>query len=194
MLKFVMVGSDHNLLRKREFFNFLNQRKDLLDGVVISGGEPTIMPDLIPFMVKIKEMGFLVKLDSNGVSPLFLQRVMAEEIVDYIAMDIKAPLSKYSHVVGRPVYVDAIKKSIECIKQSTVPYEFRTTLVKSMLSIDDLKEIGEELSGANVYYLQKFIPTKTLNPQFLKKVSYNDEELQDIRTMLQGYVKVCAIR
>ncbi len=180
---------------EQEIIYFLETRKGLLDGVVITGGEPSMHGDnLISFIKKIKKIGFLVKLDTNGVAPLFLQRVIAEKLIDYIAMDIKAPFSKYSEVVGRPVYIDAIKKSISCIMQSGIPYEFRTTLVKSQLSFGDIKEIGESLEGAQMYYLQKFIPTKILNPQFLRKTSYSDDELKELQTMMLSYVKNCEIR
>ncbi len=174
---------------------FLDERKGMLDGIVITGGEPTMHGEkLISFMRKVKHRGFLVKLDSNGVDPDFLQEAIEENLVDYIAMDIKSPLRKYSQTVSRPVDTDAIKSSIAIILESNIPYEFRTTVVRSMLSIDDIEEIGKEIKGATNYYLQKFVPTKILNPQFLKKVTYNDEEFAKIQTMMGQYVSFCGIR
>lgn len=174
---------------------FLDERKGMLDGVVITGGEPTMHGEkLISFMRKVKHRGFLVKLDSNGVDPDFLQEAIEEKLVDYIAMDIKSPLRKYSQTVARPVDIDAIKSSIAIILESNIPYEFRTTVVRSMLSIDDIEEIGREIKGAANYYLQKFVPTKILNPQFLKKVTYDDEEFARIQTMMGQYVSFCGIR
>jgi pyruvate formate lyase activating enzyme len=149
---------------------------------------------LISFMREVKARGFLVKLDSNGVDPEFLQKVIDEKLVDYIAMDIKSPFAKYSQTVTRPVDINAIKKSIEIIKKSGIDYEFRTTIVKSMLSVEDLEQIGREIKGASMYYLQKFIPTKSLNPQFLKKVTYGDEEFIDIQMIMEKYVSFCGIR
>lgn len=174
---------------------FLDSRKGMLDGIVITGGEPSMHGEnLISFMKEVKRCGFLVKLDSNGVNPGFLEKVFAEKLVDFIAMDIKSPLVKYTETVGRPVNIDAIKKSIEIIKKSGIEYEFRTTIVKSMLSVEDLEQIGKEIKGANTYYLQKFIPSKILNPQFLKKVTYSDEEFLLIKKMMEKYVSFCGIR
>ncbi len=174
---------------------FLDSRKGMLDGIVITGGEPTMHGDsLVTFMKEVKKRGFLVKLDSNGVDPSFLEKVITEKLVDFIAMDIKAPLVKYTETVGRPVNINAIKKSVKLIKESGIDYEFRTTIVKSMLSLDDLEQIGREIAGAKVYYLQKFIPSKILNPQFLKKVTYSDEEFVTLQKNMEKYVTFCGVR
>lgn len=176
-------------------FDFLDERKGILDGIVITGGEPTMHNEkLMSFMREVKRRGFLVKLDSNGVDPAFLRKAIDEKLVDYIAMDIKSPLSKYSQTVARAVNVIAIKESIDIIKGSNIEYEFRTTIVKSMLSSEDIEQIGREIKGATTYYLQKFVPTKILNPQFLSKVSYNDLELAGLKTMMERYVSFCGIR
>ncbi len=175
--------------------DFLNERKNMLDGVVITGGEPTMHGEkLISFMKKVKRLGFLLKLDTNGVNPQFLQEVIEKQLVDYIAMDIKSPFKKYSQIVARPVNLNELRKSIEIILKSEVPYEFRTTVVKEMLSIEDFEEIGKEINGAKAYYLQKFIPTKILNSQFLKKVTYSDEEFDVIQNNMKQYVAYCGVR
>lgn len=180
---------------EKAVFDFLDERKGMLDGVVITGGEPTMHNEkLMQFCKEVKRRGFLVKLDSNGVDPAFLEKAIDEKLVDYIAMDIKSPLSKYSQTVARAVNVEAIKKSIEIIKGSGIDYEFRTTIVKSMLSPEDIEGIGKEIQGATTYYLQKFVPTKILNPQFLSKVSYSDEELANLKAMMEKYVSFCGIR
>lgn len=174
---------------------FLDTRKGMLDGVVITGGEPTMHGEkLLSFMKEVKKRGFLVKIDSNGVDPEFLERALDEKLVDFIAMDIKSPLQKYTQTVARPVDVNAIRRSVEIIKNSGIDYEFRTTIVKSMLSMEDLEQIGKEIQGAKAYYLQKFIPSKILNPQFLKKVTYSDEEFVVIKGTLEKYVTFCGIR
>jgi pyruvate formate lyase activating enzyme len=176
-------------------FKFLDERKGMIDGIVITGGEPTMHgPKLISFMREVKQRNFLIKLDTNGVHPEFIQEAIDENLVDYIAMDIKSPLSKYSQTIARPVDIDAIKSSVRVIIGSGIPYEFRTTIVRSMLSVEDIEEIGKEIKGATNYYLQKFVPTKILNPQFLKKVTYNDEEFARIQTMMGQYVSFCGIR
>ena len=109
-------------------------------------------------------------------------------------MDIKSPLRKYSQTVSRPVNVDAIRESIELIMSSGIEYEFRTTIVKALLSPVDIEEIGKEIAGAKKYFLQKFIPTKLLNPQFLRKVTYTDHEFRQFQLIMQNYVTHCGIR
>jgi pyruvate formate lyase activating enzyme len=166
----------------------------MLDGVVITGGEPTMHDDLLDFMRQIKEEGFDIKLDSNGTNPEALQQAIDRKLVDYIAMDIKAPLARYSNLVARPVDISALARSIELIMSSPVDYEFRTTVVKALLSPQELMEIGKEIEGARRYFLQKFVPTKLLNPQFRKKATYNDAEFENIRNVLSNYVQYCEVR
>jgi pyruvate formate lyase activating enzyme len=181
-------------ISERELYDFLDTRKDMLDGVVITGGEPTMHDDLPRVMKEIKDRGFLVKLDSNGTNPAMLRDAIRERIVDFIAMDIKSPLSKYGATVARPVDSDAIRESIDLLMQSPIDYEFRTTVVKSLLSQEDIEQIGREIQGAKTYVLQKFIPTKILNPQFRNKVSYSDEEFKQLQKILTAYVEQCLIR
>lgn len=181
-------------LSEATILDFLDTRRELLDGVVITGGEPTMHEELPVFMRRIKDKGFLVKLDTNGTNPKLLQRVIDEGLVDYIAMDIKSPLEIYSQTVARPVDVESIRESIRILLSSPVDHEFRTTVVKSLLSPEDLKSIGETIRGARRYYLQKFVPTKILNPQFKRKVTYTDEEFEEFRSMMSNYVETCNIR
>ena len=181
-------------ISEQEFFDFLDTRKGMLDGVVITGGEPTMHEDLPRVMQEIKRRGFLVKLDSNGTNPKMLREVIKKTLVDYIAMDIKSPLASYGHTVARPVDTEAIRESVALIMASGVPYEFRTTLVKGMLSLGDIRQIGREIQGAKLYVLQKFVSTKILNPQFRHKTSYSDEEMKEFQDMLSVYVDQCHIR
>lgn len=177
-----------------DFFSFLKKRIGLLDAVTITGGEPTLHKDLPNFIKEIKDLGFLVKLDSNGTNPGMLQKIINEKLVDYIAMDIKSPLEKYSVTVGRPVEAQNIQTSVNLLKENNVPYEFRTTVVKSMLSPNDFHAIGKLIKGASDYYLQKFIPTKILNPGFHKKVTYTDAEFAELQKIMSQYVGQCLIR
>jgi pyruvate formate lyase activating enzyme len=179
-----------------EVFALLARKTGFLDGIVITGGEPTMHgDDLLRFMAEVKSRGFLVKLDSNGTNPDVLRKAIERHLADYLAMDIKAPLSKYNAAVGRPVDTAAIRASIELIKASAVPYEFRTTVVKSMLSPEDIEAIGRDIQGARRYYLQKFISSNLmLNPQFKKKTTYSDEEFETIRQTLHRYVESCEVR
>lgn len=171
------------------FFEFLNKRKGKLDGVVITGGEPTLHgKDLIEFIKEVKSLGFLVKLDTNGTHPDVLQELLNENLLDYIAMDIKAPLAKYKTITQTDIDTKIIKKSIDMIMNSGVDYEFRTTIVKSQLSVEDLRQIGELIQGAKRYYMQKFLATKILDETLMSEESYTDEEFKNLRTILEEYI------
>lgn len=171
------------------FFEFLNKRKGKLDGVVITGGEPTLHgKDLIEFIKEVKSLGFLVKLDTNGTHPDVLQELLNENLLDYIAMDIKAPLAKYKTITRTDIDTKIIKKSIDIIMNSGVDYEFRTTIVKSQLSVEDLRQIGELIQGAKRYYMQKFLATKILDETLMSEESYTDEEFKNLHTILEEYV------
>lgn len=175
--------------------SFLSTRQGMLDGVVITGGEPTMHGDnLLAFMERVKDLGFFVKLDTNGTNPEFIVTATNEGLVDYIAMDVKAPMSTYHRVVSRPVDTDALQTSIRLISSGPVLYEFRTTVIKALLSPADLEEIAQTISGARQYYLQKFIPTKILNPQFKRKVTYTDDEFVNFQKTAAKYVEYCGIR
>lgn len=140
---------------EEEIFEYLNLRKNILDGVVITGGEPTVQKDLKGFIKKIKDLGLLVKLDTNGGNPKVLQELIDEELVDYVAMDIKNIFNKYNITSGKKINLDNIKKSIEILKASKIDYEFRTTIIKEMHSLDDIISICK-LVGDAKYYLQNF--------------------------------------
>ena len=189
-----LVEETADEIPEEEFFTFLEKRVGLLDAVSITGGEPTMHDDLIEFIRRIKKLGFLVKLDSNGTRPEFLKTLIDEKLVDYIAMDIKSPLEKYAQTIARPVDVEKIQASIDLLIQNKVPYEFRTTVVKALLAPEDFHGIGELIKGAEKYYLQQFVPTKLLNPQFMKKAVYSDDEFKELQTIMNKYVKSCQIR
>ncbi len=181
-------------ITEHEFFDFLDERRKLVEGVVVTGGEPTMHADLPDFLKKVRARNVSVKLDTNGTNPAMLKDLIEGTLVDYVAMDIKSPLRSYSRTVARPVDIEAIAKSIGILLSASVEYEFRTTLVKALVSPDDLEEIAREIRGAKRYYLQKFIPTKLLNPQFRKKATYNDEELAALQAAAARYVDYCGIR
>lgn len=170
----------------------MNSRKGKLDGVVITGGEPCLQKDLIDFIKQIKDMEFLVKLDTNGTFPSVLKDVLP--LVDYIAMDIKAPLYKYRDITQVNIDTEKIKESINIIMNSGIDYEFRTTVVKSQLDKKDFISIGELIKGAKKYYLQKFIPSKTLDKRLMSEKTYSDKEFSDIVDILSLYVKDVAFR
>jgi len=175
--------------------SFLRKRVGKLDGVVITGGEPLLQHDLIEFIERIKEMGYLVKLDTNGSYPENLKRVLAKNLIDYIAMDIKAPLEKYHNVVQTDVRTEKIMESITIILNSNIDYEFRTTVVKNLLTEDDLICIAKLIRGAKRYILQKFVMSKILDKSFANNVKYfSENELNIIKEKVKKYVGECIIR
>jgi len=182
-------------LEEEQLWEFLQRRLHKLDAVVITGGEPTLHDGLELFIEKIKTMGFLVKLDTNGSDPRVLKNLLSENLLDYVAMDIKAPLEKYSEVTRMPVDVKRIEESITLIRQSHLDHEFRTTIAKNLLSEDDVLSIAKMLRGEKLYFLQNCVPTKVLDPHFLAEfVPYTREELQNMAQLAQSYVEKCFVR
>ena len=170
-----------------EVFEFLKTRQGKLDGVVITGGEPCLQKDLPEFIKQVKELGFAVKLDTNGSFPEMLEKVLPD--LDYVAMDIKAPLEKYSQIVNVDIDTSKILKSIEVLKNGGVDYEFRTTVVKSQLSFEDFEKIGQLIQGAPRYYLQRFEASKILDKSLENEKTYSTEEFERIIDILKSYVK-----
>jgi len=181
-------------IKEKDVLDFLQTRRGKLDAVAITGGEPTIQNNLTPFIIQIKKMGFAVKLDTNGSKPQVIKALIAEKLLDYIAMDIKAPLEKYEKIVNVPVNSESIKESIEIILHSKIPYEFRTTVVQSQLEEKDIINIAKLISGASQYVLQNFVPAKTLDKIFLKEKSHPDEIFQKIKKRLEHQIPTVLIR
>ncbi|HUN55470.1 MAG TPA: anaerobic ribonucleoside-triphosphate reductase activating protein [Smithella sp.] len=181
-------------IKEKDVLDFLHTRRGKLDAVVITGGEPTIQNNLMPFIRQIKKMGFAVKLDTNGSQPQVIKALLAEGLLDYIAMDIKAPLGKYEKIVNVPVNSESIKESIKIILHSKIPYEFRTTVVQSQLDEREILNIAKLISGAHHYVLQNFVPAKTLDKIFLKEKSHPDEIFQKIKKRLEHEISIVTIR
>ncbi len=161
---------------EEDVFEFLAKREDKLDGVTITGGEPTLQPDLLKFMTRLKNMNFEVKLDTNGTNPQVVKQALELKIVDYIAMDIKAPLHKYEQVVLRKIDLEKIKESVSLIVKSNIEYQFRTTVVPSMLNQDDLHQISEWMKYTKEHIFQEFRPDKVLYPDLLPEVQESKED------------------
>ncbi|MDD3221031.1 MAG: anaerobic ribonucleoside-triphosphate reductase activating protein [Clostridia bacterium] len=170
-----------------EVYSFLKKRKGVLDGVCVTGGEPTFQPDLKELLRDIKDMGYLVKLDTNGYDPTQLDHLFKEGLVDYVAMDIKNSPEKYAKTVGRTnLDINRIKLSVELIRESGLDYEFRTTIVKELHSIDDMHAIAEWLKGSRAYYLQSYVASEdVIMPVFS---SYTKLELTAIKAMLEDFI------
>ncbi len=143
------------LLDPDEALEFLARRKGFLDAVVISGGEPTLQAGLADFLQEIKSMGYSVKLDTNGTNPRVLERLIDEGLVDYVAMDLKAPEDRYAEVCGKRVDTASIEESKGVLLEERIPYEFRTTVIPQF-TLDDIVRIAEGIRGARLYVLQQF--------------------------------------
>lgn len=180
---------------ENEFFGFLDERKGFLDGVCITGGEPTLHSGLPEFCGKVKGKGFLVKVDTNGTNPKMLKELVKKKLVDYIAMDIKAPPEKYDMVACVKVDKGAIKESIGLIKNSGIKYEFRTTVLPKFLGKEDLLAIGKWLKGSRLYCIQQFQGEGDLIDKSLKNAErYSKEELEQFASMLSPFFEKVELR
>jgi pyruvate formate lyase activating enzyme len=172
-------------LPEAEVISFLEKRRGRLDAVTLTGGEPTLQPDIDRFLREIKRMGYLTKIDTNGSNPDVIERLIRGSLIDYLAMDVKGPLRKYEWIANVKVETAKIRKSIELIAASGIEHEFRTTVVRSQLDHEDLVATAE-LLNEGVYLLQPFVPAKCLDQRFLTEASYSPEEFSDIRKQLQS--------
>lgn len=147
----------NDFVAEEEFFSFLSKRKGILDGVCITGGEPTLQKDIPAFMKRIKEMGFLVKLDTNGTKPEILKEILESRLADYVAMDIKASLKRYPDAVGiKDFDPSAVLESISLLEKSDVAHEFRTTVTQELHNEEDFEDILSLFSSETPYFLQQF--------------------------------------
>jgi len=191
----------NKFINQEDFFRFLNKRKGLIEGICITGGEPTLHPDLPEFIAQIKALGFLVKLDSNGTNPQVLKNLINKKLVDYIAMDIKAPPERYQEITNRQVDLAKIKKSIRLIidnagdNKKGYDYEFRSTLVPGFHKLEDIKQMAKLIKGAKKYYLQNFISQgKILESSWQTKPSFSQTEMKAFQTVAAPFVDFCDIR
>ncbi|HCP16536.1 TPA: anaerobic ribonucleoside-triphosphate reductase activating protein [candidate division WOR-3 bacterium] len=172
---------------------FLEGRRGQLDAVTITGGEPTLHPDLPDLMMRLKEMGFALKLDTNGSHPEMLRVLIAEQLLDYVAMDIKAPLADYHRITGQVISATVLRESIQLVFESNKDYEFRTTVDRMLLTENDLLMIGQEIQGANKFYLQKLNSYNSKNPKLTGNAD-DEKWLREIAHKLCNYVKFCIAR
>jgi pyruvate formate lyase activating enzyme len=177
-----------------EVLSFLERRKGKLDAVTVTGGEPLMQPDLEDFLSRVRALGYLIKLDTNGSFPHRLEGIIQSKLVDYLAMDIKATPKKYRSVIRKDVDISKILESITLIKNSGLDHEFRTTMVKPFFEKEDFLEIGRLAENCKLYALQRFVPSKTLDEEFLSKETYSDEELDDFKAILETFVQKCIVR
>ena len=173
----------------------LKKKKNWIEGVCVTGGEPTIYPDLVKFLSELKKHGFFVKLDTNGTNPDMLKHLIDNKLVDYIAMDIKAPLDKYEEVIRMNIDEKALQKSIDIIKNSGIDYEFRTTVIPGLINKEDIQKIGEWLEGSKRFCIQQFRNTKDLIDKELKKKDpYAQKELEEFSEIARPYFEDIEIK
>ena len=184
----------NKLLVESEVLDFLIRRKKYLDGVVITGGEPTIHADLSSFCQKLKDIGYDIKLDTNGLRPEVIKELIDGRLVDYIAMDIKGPADMIEKFAGQPVDTEKIKVTIELVKNSNLPYEFRSTVVSGFHRSEDIEKMAQMIGGAKKYWLQNFMGTKGMVGQDFKGASFTADQLKDYKKIVAQYVEDCSVR
>jgi len=173
----------------------LAKRRSWIDGVVITGGEPTLQPNLPQFLLKIKQLNLKTMLETNGSHPEMLQVLFKRNLLDYLSMDLKAPFDeRYQKATGIKVNLSDIQKSMNMIRKSGVNYELRTTVVPGFLSKVDLFDLAESIPWAKRWFLQQFVPHNTLNPEFTKIKPYSKKEMEKMTKMLREIVRTVRLR
>ena len=176
-----------------EFFTFLKKRSGVLDGVAITGGEPTLQKGILDFMARIKDMGLAVKLDTNGGHPNILCSAVEKKLCDYIAMDIKAAPSKYAQTIGIPNYdIAPVKESVSLLMTGKTPFEFRTTAVKELHKPEDFEEIGRWIAGEEPYFIQKFKDSGDILCTGMSEC--DNETMEKMLNTVQKFVPNAALR
>ena len=188
----LVVGHAPAAMTEEEFFVFLKKRKGLLDGVCVTGGEPTLRKDLPDFIRKIKEMGYLVKLDTNGSNPQMLRQLMDDKMVDYVAMDIKNSPDRYAATCGGPDILTNVEECLALLRSNNVEYELRTTCVKPFHDEKALEAIGKWLSGTKNYYLQNFVDSGDLIGSGVS--GFTKEEMEALQAAVLPHIPNTRIR
>lgn len=179
-----------------DIFRFLEKRKGLLDGLVITGGEPAFQKDIVQFCTEVKEIGYLIKLDSNGSRPDVIEELIDKKLVDYYAMDIKADPSKYAPMLSKKNYSEEIQRSIELIIGSGVQHEFRTTCAKPFVDSQMIQTVCKLIKGADCFALQPFNPVSVYDPLFFEssEEGFDEKEIEAFQEIALTYVQKCMIR
>lgn len=174
-------------------FSFLKRRQGVLEGVCITGGEPTLQPDLIPFIQRIKELDYKVKLDTNGMRPDIIKTLVENQWIDYIAVDIKSSKQKYEIAAGVDgLPINRIEETVDYLMKGDFPYEFRTTVVKQLHSPQDIKAIARWLAGCTRYFLQAFKDSENVLMPGLS--SYSKEEMEELLKIAKVYIPSASLR
>lgn len=188
----LVLGGAPVAMDEAEFFAFLKKRRGLLDGVCVTGGEPTLRKDLPEFLRKIREAGYLIKLDTNGTNPNMLRQLMDENLVDHVAMDIKSSPARYAETCGGVDVLRAVQESVKLLLEGRVEYEFRTTCCKPFQDEEAMEAVGKWLSGAKHYYLQNFVDSGDLIGTEVS--GFTKEEMEALRQSVLPYIPNTRIR
>jgi pyruvate formate lyase activating enzyme len=189
----IQAISPEEVYDPEKILRFLKSRVGKLDAVVVTGGEPLLYNDLEPFLKSIQDLGYLVKLDTNGLLPQKLKRLIKHKVVDYISMDIKYPEGDYLTYTGENA-LNSVKQSISTIIDSGIEYEFRTTYVKGIHTTESSEAIGQLINGAKQYYVQNFRAGKTINPTLTSQNSFTEKELKVLKENIKPFVLNVEIR
>ena len=183
-------------LKEKNIYDFLALRKGFLDGVVISGGEPTLHKDISSICRNIRGMGYPIKLDTNGSRPKILKQLIDDGCVDYVAMDIKTDPFAYCPLIAKDCKPERILTSIKIIMESNIPHEFRTTCIKPLVNSKIVERISKLIQGAHLYALQRFHKEKVLHPEFFKdqESGISSHDLMRFQSIASHWVKSCIIR
>lgn len=182
------------LIDNQEVISFLKKRQGFIDAVVITGGEPSLQKNIVEFLKEIKEIGYLIKLDTNGSRPKALKEILNNNLVDLVAMDIKTPFKNYVKITKESDIEKRLEESVEIILGSNTDHLFRTTCAKPFVDIDLMDKLCSHIKGAKKYYIQKFKRERLLEPGFFETIEdFNDDEMESIRDKALAYVDQCKI-
>jgi pyruvate formate lyase activating enzyme len=190
-----LVLGKTEMISEETILSFLEKRRDVLEGLSISGGEPLLQEDIVDFTEKVKKLNYLIKIDTNGAFPEKLKELIDKKLVDYVSMDVKAPKEKYDQLVGVKTDLSKIEQSIDLIKNEAPDYEFKTTIVPGMLDKKDIVEIAKWLEGSKQFYLQQFKSDSPLVSSKLNDVApYSKEKLSEMLHEIKPFFKNCSLR
>lgn len=189
----VLHPDSEPLIEEEEVLAYLKKRMGVLEGVCITGGEPTLQSDLREFIIRIKEMGYLIKLDTNGYRPQVIRKLLEERLLDYVAMDVKASLPNYKKASGCPEPdLSRIEESIAVLKSSGIDYEFRTTVVKGIHTIEEFDSIGRLLENAKAYYIQAFRENENVLESGYE--AFSTESMKEMAERARKYIDKVKLR
>lgn len=181
-------------LSNEEALSFIRKRKELIDGISISGGEPTLAKNITDFISSVKDISLAVKIDTNGLNPDVIEKLLKRDLLDYVAIDIKTSPEKYEFLTNRKIDFSHIKETVDLVRDSGVDYELRTTCIPHFVTLEDFWSISREIGHVKQYYLQQFVNEKTLDPSFASYQPYPPQVLISFREYVKTFADICELR